>query len=227
MWCIGEITPEYRKCMYDILELYEEPYNPEKPVIGVDEKPKQLIGDSRKPIPMQPGKPERYDYEYERNGTANIFVCVDPKHGKRITKVTRQRTKKDFALFMEEVVLSYPYAKKLRTVVDNLNTHKAESFYETFGREKAERILNKLEFHYTPKHASWLNVAEVEIGAIDAECTDRRIKDISLLRSEVAACTRMRNKERKRINWLFTKEKADKKLSKYYIGNKKFRVGVT
>lgn len=219
MWCIGKITLKYRECMYDILDLYEEPYNPEKPVIGVDEKPKQLIGETRKPIPMQSGKPEKYDYEYERNGTANLFVCVEPKHGKRIVKVTRRRTKKDFARFMKLVVSFYPYAKKLRTVVDNLNTHSESAFYETFGKEEAKKILSKLEFHYTPKHASWLNVAEVEIGAIDAECTGRRIKDISLLRSEVVACTRMRNKERKRINWSFTKEKADEKLSKYYVEN--------
>jgi hypothetical protein len=222
MWCIGEITPEYRECMYDVLDLYEGPYDPKKPVIGVDEKPKQLIGDSREPIPMQPGKPEKYDYEYKRNGTANIFVCVEPKHGKRITKVTRQRTKKDFARFMKEVVSFYPYAEKLRTVVDNLNTHKKESFYEAFGKEEAERILSKLEFHYTPKHASWLNVAEIEIGAIDTECTDRRMENISLLRSEVAACTKTRNKERKTINWTFTKEKADEKLSKHYIFNQDY-----
>ena len=122
---------------------------------------------------------------------------------------------------MQEVVLSYPYAEKLRIVIDNLNTHSKSSFYETFNKEEAERILSRLEFHYTPKHASWLNVAEIEISAIDAECTDRRIKDISLLREEVAACTKIRNKERKRINWSFTKEKADEKLSKYYIFNKK------
>ena len=121
---------------------------------------------------------------------------------------------------MQEVVLSYPYAEKLRIVIDNLNTHSKSSFYETFNKEEAERILSRLEFHYTPKHASWLNVAEIEISAIDAECTDRRIKDISLLREEVAACTKIRNKERKRINWSFTKEKADEKLSKYYIFNK-------
>ena len=221
MWCIGKITPEYRRRMYDILGLYQEPYDPRIPVVGVDEKPKQLIEDSREPIPMQPGNAEKYDYEYVRNGNANIFVCVEPKHGKRITKVTNQRTKKDFAEFMQEVVLSYPYAEKLRIVIDNLNTHSKSSFYETFNKEEAERILSRLEFHYTPKHASWLNVAEIEISAIDAECTDRRIKDISLLREEVAACTKIRNKERKRINWSFTKEKADEKLSKYYIFNKK------
>jgi hypothetical protein len=221
MWCIGKITKEYRERMYDILDLYQEPYDPNNPVIGIDEKPKQLVEDSRTPVPMQPGKPEKYDYEYVRNGTANIFVGVEPKHGKRVTKVTKQRTKKDFAEFIQDVVLRYPYAEKLRIVIDNLSTHSKSSFYDTFEKGEADRILGKIEFHYTPKHASWLNVAEIEIAAIDKECTDRRMKNIYFLRKEVAACTNRRNKERIRINWSFTKEKADRKLSKYYIFDKK------
>ena len=217
MWCIGKINTQYKKRMYDLLDLYLEPYDSRFPVVGIDEKPKQLIGDSRKPIPIQPGKPEKYDYEYVRNGNANIFVCVEPKHGKRITKVTKQRTKKDFAKFMKGIVLSYPYAEKLRVVLDNLNTHFESSFYETFEKDEAEKILSKLEFHYTPKHASWLNVAEIEISAMDTECTDRRMKDISFLRKEVEACTKRRNNERCKIDWRFTKEDADKKLAKYYV----------
>src|SRR3990167_1615394 len=213
MWCIGKINTQYKKRMYDLLDLYLEPYDSRFPVVGIDEKPKQLIGDSRKPIPIQPGKPEKYDYEYVRNGNANIFVCVEPKHGKRITKVTKQRTKKDFAKFMKGIVLSYPYAEKLRVVLDNLNTHFESSFYETFEKDEAEKILSKLEFHYTPKHASWLNVAEIEISAIDKECTDRRMKGISFLRDEVKACTKMRNSEGRKIDWRFTKADADKKLS--------------
>jgi len=217
MWCIGEITPEYRECMYDILDLYEEPYDPEKPVIGMDEKPKQLVEDSRTPIPMQTGKAEKYDYEYIRNGSANIFVAVEPRHGKRITKVTEHRTNEDFAQFMQEVVLFFPYAKKLRVVVDNLSTHSKKAFHDAFCKEEAERILSKIEFHYTPKHASWLNVAEIEIGVMDTECTDRRMKNIPFLKKEVGAWTKRRNKERCKINWRFTKEKADEKLSKHYI----------
>ena len=217
MWCIGKINTQYKKRMYDLLDLYLEPYDSRFPVVGIDEKPKQLIGDSRKPIPIQPGKPEKYDYEYVRNGNANIFVCVEPKHGKRITKVTKQRTKKDFAKFMKGIVLSYPYAEKLRVVLDNLNTHFESSFYETFEKDEAEKILSKLEFHYTPKHASWLNVAEIEISAMDTECTDRRIKDISFLRKEVNACTKKRNNERCKIDWRFTKEDADRKLAKHYV----------
>ena len=178
MWCIQKITPEFRRRMYDLLDLYQEPYDLRRPLIGVDEKPKQLVEDSRQPIPMQPGKAEKYDYEYVRNGSANIFMAVEPKHGKRFTKVTRQRTNIDFAEFMRELVLFYPYAEQLRIVIDNLSTHSKKAFYDTFEKEEAERILSKIEFHYTPKHASWLNVAEIEIGVMDGECTDRRIKKI-------------------------------------------------
>ena len=217
MWCIGRMTREYVKRMYDILNLYQEPYNPKRPVIGFDEKPKQLLGEKRLPIKLQPGKIEKYDYEYIRNGKANIFVAVEPRHGKRTTKVTKRRTKKDFAKFMCELVLSYPYAEKLRVVLDNLNTHFEGSFYETFDKNKARRILRKIEFHYTPKHASWLNVAEIEIAAIDKECTGRRINDISFLRKEIQACTRLRNKDKCKIDWRFTKEDADRKLAKHYV----------
>lgn len=217
MWCIGKLTPEFRKLMYEILDLYQEPYDAKNPVLGFDEKPKQLIEDSRNPLPIQRGKPEKFDYEYKRNGTANIFVAVEPKHGKRVTKVTKRRKKKDFANFMRNVVLSYPYAKKLRIVLDNLNTHHKSSFYEAFEKKEADSILNKIEFYYTPKHASWLNVAEIEIGAIDAQCTSGRMQNISFLKREVEACTRRRNKERCKIDWRFTKEDADRKLAKHYV----------
>lgn len=217
MWCIQEITPEFRQRMYDLLDLYKEPYNPRLPLIGVDEKPKQLVEDSRPPIPMRPGKPEKYDYEYVRNGNANIFMAVEPKHGRRNTKVTRQRTNKDFAQFMGELVSFYPYAKKLRIVLDNLSTHSKKAFYEAFGEEEAERILSRLEFHYTPKHASWLNVAEIEIGVMDNECTGRRMKNISFLKKEVGVWTKRRNNERCTIDWRFTRADADKKLAKHYV----------
>jgi len=218
MWCIQEITPEYRTRMYDVLDLYEEPYNPAKPIIGIDEKPKQLIEDSRKPIPLKQGKAEKQDYEYIRRGKTNIFMAVEPKGGKRYTQVTDQRTKKDFAIFIKEIVdKHYAHAERIRIVADNLNTHKPGSLHETFGNEEANRILQKIEFHYTPKHASWLNVAEIEIGVMDTECTDRRIKDKELLRTEVKAWTTRRNRQRKKINWTFTKQKADKKLSKHYV----------
>lgn len=209
MWCIQDITPEYRKRMYNILNLYRQPYDPLNPVISIDEKPKQLVVDSRPPIPMAPGKAEKYDYEYKRNGKANIFMAVEPKHGKRTTKVTWRRTKIDFAEFMRELVSFYPYAKKLRIVIDNLSTHSKKAFYESFGQEGANKILRKIEFHYTPKHASWLNVAEIEIGVMDTECTDRRMKNISFLKKEVGAWTKRRNDERCVIDWRFTRADAD------------------
>ena len=135
--------------MYDILDLYQQPYDPSYPVIGMDEKPKQLVEDSRPPIHMEPGKTEKYDYEYIRNGTANIFMAVEPKHGKRLTKVTRRRTKIDFATFMKGLVLFHPYAKKLKIVVDNLSTHSKKAFYDTFEKEEADRILSRIELLHT------------------------------------------------------------------------------
>ena len=218
MWCIEKITPEYRKRMYHILYLYNKIYDPKNPVIGIDEKPKQLIEDSRIPIPMIPGQPARYDYEYVRNGTANIFMAVNFKGGIRTTRVTTQRTKRDFAKFLKHLVdRAYPEARKLHCVVDNLNTHNETALYEMYDVEEAERILKKIKFHYTPEHASWLNVAEIEIGVMDTQCTRRRIGDKSTLRTVVGAWTRDRNKQRMTIDWKFTRQKADRKLSKHYV----------
>jgi hypothetical protein len=205
--------------MYDVLDLYEEPYDPKRPIVNLDEKPKQLLGEKRSSIPMKLGSPERYDYEYVRNGTANIFMAVEFKAGKRVTRVTERRTRKDFALFVKMLV-DQEYADGvdvIRLVTDNLNTHKDTAFYETFGKDEAERILSKIEFHYTPKHASWLNAAEIEINVMDIECTGRRIGDKETLAREVAAWTKRRNEQKKRINWKFTRDKADKKLSTYYV----------
>ena len=218
MWCIQTIDAPFRTCMYDVLDLYEEPYDPKRPLVNLDEKPKQLLGEKRVPIPMKPGSPEKYDYEYIRNGTANIFIAVEFKAGKRVTLVTKRRTRKDFALFVKMLIdKEYPYVEAIRLVVDNLNTHNEKSFYETFTNDEAERILSKIEFHYTPKHASWLNAAEIEINVMDIECTGRRIGDMERLTREVTAWTRRRNNGKKKINWKFTKDRADKKLSKYYI----------
>lgn len=218
MWCIPKLTPEYVQRMHDILDLYAMPYDPETPLVCVDEKSKQLIRDTRLSIPMKSGSPQKMDYEYKRNGTANIFVMTEPKGGKRITKVTDRRTKKDFAFFMKDVAdTEYPNVKKIICVLDNLNTHFEGSFSETFNQEEAKRIFSRFEFHYTPKHASWLDAAEIEIGVMDHECTDKRIKDKDTLTEEVAAWTRRRNQHKKMINWTFTKENADAKLSKHYI----------
>ena len=218
MWCIQMIDAIFRACMYDVLDLYEEPYDPKKPLVNLDEKPKQLLGEKRMSIPMKPGSPEKYDYEYVRNGTANIFMAVEFKAGKRVTQVIERRTMKDFALFVKMLVdEEYADAEIIRLVTDNLNTHKEKAFYVTFSKDEAERILSKIEFHYTPKHASWLNAAEIEINVMDTECTGRRIGDKETLTQEVAAWNRRRNDQKKKIDWKFTRERADKKLSKYYI----------
>jgi len=204
--------------MYDVLDLYEEPYDPKRPLVNLDEKPKQLLGEKRASISMKPGSPEKYDYEYIRNGTANIFVAIEFKAGNRVTHVTKRRTMKDFALFVKMLVdEEYPDVEVVRLVTDNLNTHKKKAFYETFSKEEAERILTKIEFHYTPKHASWLNVAEIEINVMDIECTGGRIGDKETLDREVSAWTKRRNDQKKKIEWKFTREIADKKLSKHYV----------
>jgi len=217
MWCIQTIDAEFRKRMYDILDLYQAPYDPKRPRIALDEKPKQLLGDKRKSIPMKPGSPERYDYEYVRNGTADIFIAFEFKAGKRITQVTDRRTKRDFALFVAKLADAYQDAEEMHLILDNLNTHFESSLHETFDKEEAERILSRIVFHYTPKHASWLNIAEIEINVMDIECTGRRIGDKQTLIQEVMTWTQRRNEQRKQICWEFTKERADKKLSRYYV----------
>jgi len=220
MWCIQEINDEYRKRMYDILDLYEKPYDHFNPVIGVDEKPKQLLEDSRTPITMKPTCPEKTDYEYIRRGKINVFVAVDFKGGKRYIKVTKRRTKQDFAKYIKHLVnVTFKNAKTLHIVLDNLNTHFLKSFYETFEKEEADLLLSKIKFHYTPTHASWLNIAEIEINVMDIECIGRRIKCPKILRNEINEWMKKRNHQRKIIDWRFTKNDADRKLSKYYVNH--------
>jgi hypothetical protein len=215
MWCIGKITEEYRERMYDLLELYAKPYNPLEPVVNIDEKSKQLISDTR---PCLRGKIRKTDYEYIRKGTRNIFVAVEPKAGKRIVQVTKTRKKADFANFIRILVDEvYPEAVVIHFVLDNLNTHFAKSFYATFDKEEAERILSRIQFHYTPKHASWLNMAEIEIGIMDKQCLNGRIGTEEKMIAELQAWENKRNQEKKMIEWKFTKQDADSKLSKYYI----------
>lgn len=218
MWCIAEIDEEFRQRMYDILNLYEQPYDPNNPVIGFDEKPKQLLEEKFKCIPMKPGRCEKYDSQYIRRGNANIFMAVEFKAGKRTTRVTSRRTKRDFAKFIKHLVdKRYPEAQQIHLVLDNLNTHKRASIIEMYGEIEGNRILNKITFHFTPKHASWLNVAEIEIGIMDMECTNRRIPDKETLRQQVTAWNTTRNQLEKKIHWRFTRSKADRKLSKYYV----------
>lgn len=218
MWCIQEITEEYRTRMYFLLELYKLPFDPGIPLVCMDEKSKQLLADNRQPIRAKPGKLEKYDYEYKRKGTCNIFVAVEPKGGKRVIKVTDTRTKKDFAIFVEDLVMRH-FAKAdcIQLVLDNLNTHFEGSLIETFGKRKADRLLKRIKFIYTPKHASWLNMAEIEINTMDRQCTGGRIESKEKLESEVTLWSKQRNRNKCKIEWKFTKQDADKKLSKHYV----------
>lgn len=204
--------------MYMLLDLYEEEYDERYPVVCMDEKNKQLIEDVRGVLPLKPGSTAKYDYEYKRNGTRNIFVAVEPLAGRRKITVTENRKKKDFAFFIRELVEhDYKEAKIIRLVLDNLNTHFVSSFYETFTKQESKRILSKIKFYYTPKHGSWLNMAEIEINIMGRECLARRIGHEDFLNNEINNWLQQRNKEKKKINWSFTKKDADRKLSKYYV----------
>ena len=218
MWCIGRITAEYRKRMYNLLHLYRLPYRKQEPVVCIDEKSKQLLQDSRSPLPAKPGAPAKLDYEYKRSGTSNVFVAVEPKGGRRVAEVTAHRAKPDFVRFVKILLeQTYPSARKVHLVLDNLNTHFRSSFEEVLGRTAAAHLLRRVKFHYTPKHASWLNMAEIEIGILDRQCLDRRWPDRATMISEVAAWQQRRNTERCGIEWTFTRQDADRKLAKYYV----------
>ena len=188
MWCIPKIDGEYVARMEDVLDLYAETPDPDRPVICFDESPTQLIGEVREPIPAEPGQLERYDCEYRRNGTVNLFVFLDAHRPWRRVKVTDHRTNQDFAECMRDLVdLHYPHAPVIRVVLDNLSTHSAGALYDAFPAQEARRVLKRLEFHHTPKHASWLNMVEIEIGVLRGQCLDRRIEDKDLLVAEIAA----------------------------------------
>lgn len=218
MWCIGRITAEYRERMYDLLGLYAKPYDPNEPVVCLDEKSKQLLEQTRRPIPATPGQDAKEDYEYKRAGTRNLFVAVEPKAGHREVEVTLRRTKPDFVAFVRYLAQEvYSHARKIHLVLDNLNTHFRASFEAVMGREAATVFLARLEFHYTPKHASWLNMAEIEIGILDRQCTGRRIGTEARLCSEVLAWEQRRNQDHRRIEWKFSRQEADQKLSRHYV----------
>lgn len=218
MWCIQQITPEYRERMYRLLDLYKMPHDPQHPVVCMDEKSKQLLEDNHKPIVPKPGSLEKYDYEYKRNGTCNIFMAVVPKAGIRHTKVTDTRKKDDFAYFVLDLVEKYfPDAEYIQLVMDNLNTHFEGSLLETFGKHKTKLLMKKLRFIYTPKHASWLNMAEIEINIMDRQCTGWRIESKEKLEASLKNWTKGRNENGCTIEWKFTRQDADKKLSKHYV----------
>ena len=218
MWCIGKLTSEFRQRMYDVLELYQRPYEVAEPVVCLDEKSKQLLEQTRRPMEARPGAPAKEDYEYKRAGTRNIFVAVEPKGGQRHVTVTARRTKVDFVNFVGHLVeCVYVKASKIHLVLDNLNTHFQNSFVEVLGDLRAMAVLARVEFHHTPKHASWLNMAEIEIGIMERQCTGRRIGTEVALRSEIAAWQQRRNDAGQTIQWSFTRQDADAKLSRHYV----------
>jgi len=220
MWCIAKVDGAYVARMEDVLDLYAETPDPRRPVVCFDESPTQLIGEVRQPITARPGQLERYDCEYYRNGTVNLFVFLDAHRPWRRVKVTDRRTNQDFAVCMRELVdVHYPEAALIRVVLDNLSTHSAGALYDAFPAPEARRVLQRLEFHHTPKHASWLNMVEIEIGVLRSQCLDRRIDDKHKLISELAAWERQRNDAQARINWMFTTEKARQKLARAYPVN--------
>jgi transposase len=217
MWCIPKVDAEFVARMEDVLELYAEVPDEQHPVVCFDETPRQLIGESRVPVIAKPGRRARFDYEYVRNGTANVFMFIDAHRAWRHAKVTDRRTSFDFAECMRDLVdVHYANAERIRVVMDNLSTHTPAALYESFDAVEARRILRRLEFHYTPKHASWLNMVEIEIGVMVSQCLDRRIATKAILVKEVKAWERRRNRDKSRIKWLFTLERAREKLGRAY-----------
>ena len=203
--------------MEDVLDVYARPYDPQRPQICFDEGGKQLIGDLRPPLPVRPGSPRREDYEYERNGTANLFMMFEPLAGTRRVEVTERRTNQDFARMIRRVVDEwYPDAEKIVLVLDNLSTHTPAALYETFEPAEARRLVEKLEWHYTPKHGSWLNVAEMELSVLARQCLDRRIPDLEALHREVGAWEEQRNAAVVKVDWQFTTADARVKLKRLY-----------
>lgn len=203
--------------MEDILEVYQRPYDPLRPLVCMDEMSKPLIAETRVPLPMMPGQPKKYDYEYERKGVNNVFMVFEPLTGERHVSVTDHRTKVDWAKCIKDIVdTQYPEAAKITVVMDNLNTHKPSSLYQAFSPEEARRLLNKLEFHYTPKHGSWLNMAEIEFSVLSRQCLDGRIPDQATLKQKVAEWERARNGRAVKADWQFKTEDARIKLKKLY-----------
>ena len=218
MWCIGHLTEEYRSRMYGLLELYGLPYFLREPVVCIDEKSKQILKDTRTALPPKPGVAAKQDYEYKRVSTCNLFVAVEPKGERRIVEVTLRRTKVDFVSFVCRLLKAvYATARKVHLVLDNLNTHFRASFEEVLGQRAATALLRRIEFHYTPKHASWLNMAEIEIGILERQCLGRRLKDLATVTLEVAAWQKRRNASRCGIVWSFTRQDADRKLARHYV----------
>lgn len=211
------MSADFVAAMEDVLDLYAEPHDPKRPVVCFDETSTQLLGEPRPPLPAQPGKPLRYDYEEERHGTRNLFLACEPQQGWRQVTVTERRTKQDFARQMRWLVEeAYPAAEVVRVVLDNLNTHRPGALYEAFAPAQARGIVKRLEFPYTPKHGSWLNMAEIELSVFGRRCLGRRNPDEAALRREVQAVATERNAARATINWRFNTPDARRKLHHLY-----------
>jgi hypothetical protein len=202
--------------MEEVLDVYERNYDPKRPVICFDERPCQLIGDILAPIPMKPGQVQRQDHHYKRNGTCVVMMAFEPLAGKRIVDVKERKTKKDYAKFMKKVEQAYPESEKIILVQDNLNTHNPSSFYETFSPKSAFCLSQRFQMVYTPKKASWLNMAEIELSALSKQCLDRRIGDIKTFSKEVYAWTGQRNRKKVTVSWQFTKNDAREKFNTFY-----------
>jgi hypothetical protein len=199
-----------------VLDVYKRPFDPLYPVVCMDESPKQLIGETKVPIPVSPGKPAKYDYEYERRGVCNVFLSCEPLAGKRTVKITERKTKQDWAYFIEEIAIQYESAEKITLVMDNLNTHNPGALYESFPPDKAKALWNRFNLVYTPKHGSWLNLAEIELNVLTSQCLKRRIDNIAIVKKEVAAWQKFRNNKNAKVNWQFTVEDARIKLRRLY-----------
>jgi hypothetical protein len=202
--------------MENVLDVYRRPFDVSRPVVCMDETPRQLIGQTRLSVPAKPGQPAREDYEYERLGVCNVFMACEPLAGRRMTKVTERKTKIDWAHFLNDIAQQYPQAERITLVMDNLNTHAPGSLYETFAPDEAKALWDRFEFVYTPKHGSWLNMAEIELNVLISQCLKRRIDSIDTLRTEVAAWQTHRDQLNAKINWQFTTDDARIKLKRLY-----------
>ena len=218
MWCLPDApSGDFVCAMEDVLDVYTRPYDPKNPTVCMDEASKQLVGEVREPLPVVPGHPARFDSHYVRNGVANLFIMIEPLTGRCQVKVTEHRTKRDWAVVMKDLVdQHYPEADGITLVMDNLSTHKKSALYEVFPPQEAKRIADKIDIHFTPKHGSWLNMAEIGLSVLSRQCLDRRISTIQQLGKEVKAWLTDRNQNPTSINWRFTTKDARIKLKRLY-----------
>ena len=218
MWCLPDApSGDFVCAMEDVLDVYTRPYDPKNPTVCMDEASKQLVGEVREPLPVVPGHPARFDSHYVRNGVANLFIMIEPLTGRCQVKVTEHRTKRDWAVVMKDLVdQHYPEADGITLVMDNLSTHKKSALYEVFPPQEAKRIADKIDIHFTPKHGSWLNMAEIGLSVLSRQCLDRRISTIQQLGKEVKAWLTDRNQKPTSINWRFMTKDARIKLKRLY-----------